>query len=230
MSLFLILIVILVLALLAMFALILGGWWEAPPQLKEAVMGLKPHKADPPERFKAWALESLGDHPELQAWLSSLSDEGMRALTQRVSAFCADLNMQLSWLVLGHLDAAPHLRQTAQAIVADYLEICRRAIERQPDIVLFGSFHKVVENVADGRYRDLRRKLFTRLTAEGLAEPLPSYELIMASETQRQAMAAKAIRQAAAKDWREFARVFETVTGEDAAERAAKAAHPAAGN
>jgi hypothetical protein len=125
-----------------------------------------------------------------------------------VVKFCADLNIQLSWLVERHIDAAPPLRQATRTIVVDYLEVCWQAIRHQSGISLFSKYHKLVANPADNRYRDARRALFTRLTALGLAEPLPTYELIMASELQRQTLAADAIRAAAAKDWDAFAKTF----------------------
>jgi len=37
---------------------------------------------------------------------------------------------------------------------------------------------------------------------------VPAYELIMASERQRQVLAAKAIREAATKDWDTFAKLL----------------------
>ena len=75
-------------------------------------------------------------------------------------------------------------------------------------MALFATYHKIVANPSDKRYRDARRSLFTRLIAENLAQPLPAYEMIMASETQRQELAVKAIQEAAAKDWTVFTRVL----------------------
>ena len=211
MTILLILIILAILAALVTFALLLGGYWEVPERLEEQVRGLLRKKSDPPAQFRAWVETALGENPALQAWLLSLSEDGFKALTQRVAAFCADLNIQLSWLVERHLDVAPDLRKATQTIVVDYLEVCWQAIRHQDQIALFNRYHKLVANPADSRYRDLRRRLFTRLTADGLAEPLPSYELIMASEIQRQALAAKAIREVADKDWKTFAKIFGEV-------------------
>lgn len=211
MSIALILIMLVILAFLVVFALLLGGGWEAPERLKQQVMGLVRKKSDPPAQFRAWVETALVETPALQAWLLSLSEDGFKALTQRVVAFCADLNIQLSWLVERHLEVAPDLRKATHTIVVDYLEVCWEAIRHQDEITLFSRYHKLVANPADARYRDIRRRLFTRLAADGLTEPLPSYELIMASEIQRQTLAAKAIREVAAKDWKTFAKIFGEV-------------------
>jgi hypothetical protein len=200
--------VALFLGMLVAFALLLGGYWETPEQIKQQILAFARKQPDPSVKFRAWAASDLGENPPLQAWLASLPEAGFQALTQRVVKFCADLNIQLSWLVERHVDVAPPLRLATKTIVADYLEVCWQAIRHQGDISLFGKYHKLVANPADARYRDLRRQVFTRLTALGLAEPLPTYELIMASELQRQVLAADAIREAAAKDWDAFAKIF----------------------
>lgn len=215
-----VLLILIILVLLVAFALFLGGYWETPENLRDKVKNLvdvvRATKTDPPTAFRAWVDASLGDRPELRAWLLSLSDEGFKTLTKRVVAFCADLNIQLSWLVEQHLEVAPELQKAARTIVVDYLEGCCEAIRHQDEIALFRTYHRLVANPADARYSDVRRRLFTRLTSEELAEPLPSYELIMASETQRQALAAKAIRDVAAKDWSAFARILSEVLAGDA--------------
>ncbi len=221
MSIFVILIVALFLGLLVAFALLLGGYWEVPEQILQKIIALTGKRPDPHVKFRAWVESDLVEIQPLQAWLLSLHEAGFQALTERVVSFCADLNIQLSWLVERHIDVAPALRQATKTIVVDYLEVCWQAIRHQGDVALFSKYHKLVSNPSDTRYRDVRRKLFTRLTALGLAEPLPTYELIMASELQRQTLAANAIRKAAAKDWDGFARIFNELLENDAANKPA---------
>ena len=217
MSIIVVLAVALVLGMLVGFALLLGGYWEAPAQLKEQILALGRSKPQPAATFRAWVESDLGGEADLQAWLLSLSEEGFAVLTQRVVKFLADLNIQLSWLVDRHVDAAPPLKQAVRAVAVDYLRVCQEAIRHQESIGLFGKYHKLVTQLADVRYREPRRSLFTKLVAAGLAEPLPAYELIMASETQRQALAAKAIQEAAAKDWGAFAPLLQATLAELAA-------------
>jgi hypothetical protein len=209
------LILVVLLALLAVFALLLG-YWETPEQIKQQIMGFTRKPADPPVEFRAWAERSLGDNPQLQSWLLSLPEEGFKALTQRVAAFCADLGLRLSWLAERHLEVAPGLQQDMQTIVVHYLEACRQGIHHQGEIVLFSHYQKLIADPADSRHRDIRRRLFTRLIADSLAEPLPAYELIMASELQRQALAAKTIREVAGKDWQALAEILSAVLAEQA--------------
>ncbi len=197
-----------VLALLVMYALILGGYYETPGQILEAAKAITLKKADVSLEFRDWVDTDLQENPELRKWVLGLPDEGFAALTQRLAAFCADMNIQLEWLTGRHIDVAPAARQAANTVVVDYLKLCRKALSRQNDVALFATYHKIVANPSDARYRDARRRLFTRLIAENLAQPLPAYEMIMASETQRQELAVKAIREAAAKDWTVFTRVL----------------------
>lgn len=197
-----------VLALLVMYALILGGYYETPGQILEAAKAITLKKPDVALEFRGWVDTDLQENPELRKWVLGLPDEGFAALTQRLAAFCADMNIQLEWLTGRHMDVAPAARQAANTVVVDYLKLCRKALIRQNDVAFFATYHKIVANPSDARYRDARRRLFTRLIAENLAQPLPAYEMIMASETQRQELAVKAIREAAAKDWTVFTQVM----------------------
>jgi len=222
--------VALILGFLAAFALLLGGYWKAPEQIKQQILALprrlwaacwtalgraKQKIGEPfrkqhalPVKFRAWAASDLGGNPALQAWLLSLPEPGFQALTQGTARYCTDLKIELSWLAERHIDVAPPVRQATRAIVTDYLQGCWQAVCHKNDIALFSLYHQLVANPADSRHIDLRRRLFTRLTVLGMAGPVPAYELIMASERQRQTLAAKAIREAAAKDWNAFAKVL----------------------
>ena len=208
MSIFILAAFIVVLALLIIYALTLGGYYEMPGQIIEAAKAITRKKADTPLEFRAWVDTDLQQNKELRAWLVSLPEEGFAALTQRLAAFCADLNIQLEWLTGRHIVVAPTAQRAAKAVVVDYLNLCRQALSHQNEVALFAAYYKIVANPSDTRYRDIRRRLFTRLIAENLAQPLPTYELIMASETQRQELAAKAIQEAAAADWTVFTRVL----------------------
>jgi hypothetical protein len=220
----------LIVGFLIAFALLLGGWWKAPEQIKQQIVGLPgrllagfrtawkwvKHRATAsarkkralPDGFRAWAATELGDKPDLQAWLLSLPEPGFRALTEGTVRYCADLKIELSWLTERHTDVAPPVREATSVIVTDYLEGCWRAVCHKNAIALFGLYRKLVAEPADSRHIDLRRQTFNRVTALGLAAPVPAYELIMASERQRQSLAAKAIREAAAADWDAFAQAF----------------------
>jgi hypothetical protein len=220
---------VLSLGLLVALAL-LPGWWKSPEQTKQQIgelpggllavirraCGWVKHRATASARkqralsegFRAWVAAELGEKAALQAWLLSLPEPGFRALTKGTVRYCADLKIELSWLAERHTDVAPPVRDATSAIVADYLEGCWRAVCHRKAIALFGIYRQLVAEPTDPRHIDLRRQAFNRMTALGLATPVPAYELIMASERQRQSLAAKAIREAAAKDWNAFAQAF----------------------
>lgn len=206
-------VLIVVLALLAV-VLLLGAAWEHPEKLKQRVKTLTQKTTDSPAEFRAWAEESLAGRPELKAWLLSLPEEGLAALTQRVAAFCADLDWRLAWLLEKHIEVVPELRQSMETAIADYLDVCRLGLARHGEMALFGLYRQLVAHPSAARHRDLRRRLFTRLTQEGLAEPIPTHDLIMASETQRQELAAAAIQTAAVKDWAAVARILGEIRAE----------------
>lgn len=201
--------VALILGFLIAFALLLSGYWQAPEALRQGFITLLRTRKTPAHLpFRAWVETDLADHPGLQGWLLALPEAGLRPLTQRVAGVCADLNIQLVWLTEQHLDVAPPVRLTVRRVVVDYLELCHHAFQQRRDLALFDQYYKLVANPGDNRYLDLRRKYFNRLTALGLAQPLPPYELVMASELERQTLAANAIRAAAAQDWNACAQVL----------------------
>lgn len=206
------------LSALVIFAMVLGGYWEIPKQLLDQIRTFGRNKSAPAPSmaFRAWIDSELKENPALRDWLLALPDDGFSLLTDRVLKFCADLNIRLSWLVQGEIAVTPLLRQSLKTIVVDYLEVCWEAVRHQADIGIFEKYHVLISQTADARYRDTRRALHTRLITEGLAESIPSYELIMASELQRQTIAAEAIRKAAAKDWDRFSKILaELLTAEN---------------
>jgi hypothetical protein len=198
--------VLLLLALLAAFGLWLSGSWLEPGRLGQKLKALIPARAPPDgAALRGWAETGLEQHPALRAWLLGLPDAGLAALGGRLEAFCLDLNLRPQWLWNPESLPPPQLREVVAGVLIEYLEACRRAMAHQEQFALCGLYLEWVENLADARHRQPRRHLFTRLVEAGLAEPMPSYDLIMASEAQRQEWAAQAIRAAALKDWPKFA-------------------------
>ncbi|MFM8330909.1 MAG: hypothetical protein ACKN9T_04415 [Candidatus Methylumidiphilus sp.] len=228
----------LVVGFLAAYALQWAGYWQAPAQIKQHIMALPGalaaagraglrragqkilspfhRRQSLPAKFRAFAADDLGGNPAMQAWLLSLPEPAFQALTQGAVRYCADLKIDLSWLAERHIDVAPPVRQAARAIVADYLHGCWLAVRNKKGIVLFGVYQQLVAEPADSRHTDLRRRLFNRVTTLGLAGPVPAHELIMATERQRQALAIKAIREAAAKDWEAVAQIIAELLAADA--------------
>lgn len=192
----------------------LGIWWwdgstnNISHQLKEKVHSFTPKNVDHAPAFKLWIENNLDDNPELKSWLMELSDDGFGALTLRVSGFTADLNIEMEWLLDNTIEISPKLKAACKAIIINYLGVCRQGIAEQSDITIFDTYHKLVTLTTDTRYLNLRRIVFARLASEGLVESIPTYDMIMASETQRQEMASAAIKGYAVKDWSGFTKIL----------------------
>lgn len=200
---------------------LLTWWWDSATQtvseqLRERVQSLTPKAVDHAPAFRTWVETRLDDHPDLKAWLLGLSEDGFGALTLRVTAFTSDLNIEMSWLLDGSITVTPELDASCKAVIVNYLEVCRQGIAQQGDITVFDTYHKLVNLNADNRYLNLRRAVFARLSNEGLVDSIPTYDMIMASETQRQEMASDAIKAYATKNWPHFTRIL----GESARQQA----------
>ncbi|MGI9211886.1 MAG: hypothetical protein ACR2HF_05390 [Methylococcaceae bacterium] len=207
--------VLILFAVFCVFFLIFAGlwWWSdyarvIPGQIKEKVQTIVPKTVDYLPAFKLWIENNLEDEPELKAWLLGLSDDGLGALTVRVAAFAADLNIQMEWLLGNAMDIAPGLKATCQSIIVNYLDVCRFGIAEQGDITIFDTYNKLITLNGDARFLNLRNAVFARLIREGLVDAIPAYDMIMASELQRQEMASAAIRLHAASNWDGFVKIL----------------------
>lgn len=162
-------------------------------------------------QFRSWSERELTDHPDLQAWIQSLPLSALEALTEEASHYCTSLNIQLTWLFGGDLAVVPELNDTLKNIVISYLSGCHKAVIEKESVSIFAIYQKLVDPHKLNRSIDLRRSIFKHITALGLIDPIPAYDLIMSSELQRQELAASALRQAASKDWDSFVRALSSV-------------------
>ncbi len=198
-------ILIALLALLVLFGLWSTSHWLDPGRIGQKLAERVPGRTRRDGvALRTWAETALESHPALQTWLLGLPETGLVALIERLEAFCLDLNLQPRWLWNPETLPTPHLRDVVTGVVTEYLEACHQAMIHQDQLTLCGLYLEWVENVTDARHHELRRHLFSLLVEADLAEPMPSYDLIVASETQRQEWAAQAIRTAALKDWPQF--------------------------
>jgi hypothetical protein len=202
---------LILIAIFAVFFLVFAGlwWWDdyashLSSQIRQKVQTITPKTVDHAPAFKQWIEQNLDEEPELKTWVTSLSDDGLGALTLRVAGFVTDLNIRMEWLSGDTLDISPPLKATCKSVIINYLKVCRQGILEQADITVFDTYNKLVTLTADSRFLELRRLVFARLTREGLVEAIPAYEMIMASELQRQEMASVAIREYANRHWDDF--------------------------
>lgn len=202
---------LILIAIFCVFFVVFAGlwWWDdsaknIASQIREKVQTITPKTIDYSPAFRRWIEENLANEPELKTWLTSLSEEGFGALTLRVAGFTTDLNIRMEWMTENAVDISPRLKSTCKSVVVNYLKVCRQGILEQADITVFDTYNKLVTLNADSRFLELRRLVFARLTREGLVEAIPAYEMIMASELQRQEMASVAIKEYASSHWNDF--------------------------
>lgn len=162
-------------------------------------------------QFRSWSERELIDHPDLHAWIQSLPLSSVEALTEDASRYCANLNIQLTWLFGGDLSVVPGLNDTLKNILISYLSGCHKAVLEKESVSIFAIYQQLVDPRKLNRSIDLRRSVFKHITALGLIDPIPAYDLIMSSELQRQELAASALRQAASKDWDGFVKALSSV-------------------
>lgn len=156
-------------------------------------------------QFRAWVTDAPVD-PSLKAWLSSLSDEGMQALTMQISEFCTNLNLDLRWLVEHQLDKEPQFKAFMQDIVILYCTACWKAVQAQPTAVFLNLYESIVASHND----QYTQPLFAELVKRDMASNAPP-EVLVAPKNQRQDYMLAAIRQAANDDWHKFSTVLKEV-------------------
>ena len=81
---------------------------------------------DLPKKFQAWAEKNMTTAKEkgMKSWISDLSPDEAKVFTEQVAAYCADMNMDLAWLVDEKLDKDPALEKATKNIVTSYCMAC----------------------------------------------------------------------------------------------------------
>ena len=162
-------------------------------------------------KFRAWIDSELTHQENLRTWLLSLSDSAFQSITNSSARHCRDMNISLDWLFGKDLKVAPEVGATIKMIIIEYLEGCFKAVHGKESIALFSLYEQLINPNRLRQKIDLRRTLFKKVISLGLVEPIPAYDLIMSSELQRQEIAAAALRDAAKKDWAQFAGALSSI-------------------
>lgn len=149
------------------------------------------------QAFAVWVSASLGHAPGLQAWITALPAPALQALVDQTAIFCAEMNLNLAWLVEQQLEDEPVLKQAATDMVVAYCTACWKAVDAQPELQVFGTYQRFLQDPDSRQYRVLRRRLLAQLIEQGLATAPPAADLILAAEDERQRYAVAAIQQAA---------------------------------
>lgn len=88
------------------------------------------------QRFFEWSQKNLTD-VGLRVWINNLSDEGLEVLTDLLSCFCRNFDIDLAWLVDGRLSDEPALKQGIMQVVSYYCSACKLALGQQDAVQKF---------------------------------------------------------------------------------------------
>lgn len=189
------------------------AFFQAVEEVKMAGSNLlaKGQKSDLSEPFKNWAAKKLGSEDKiLKEWLTTMPAPGLKALTHKLADFCAELNLDLRWLVSEQIELDPKLKQTMHEVVVSYCWGCWKAVQVQPEIEIFRTFIAVTEDPAGKGQQDISQKLLSELRKHNLA-PEPNPDWFLASEKQRRDYLSQLIWQAAELDRTKFYTIFQEI-------------------
>ncbi len=84
--------------------------------LRDKVTGNKP---DLPEQFQAWVAKNVTTKKDeaLKSWLTAFSPEENKAFTEQLDSFCANLNLDLAWVVEQQLDKDSKLGKESKDLI-----------------------------------------------------------------------------------------------------------------
>jgi hypothetical protein len=190
------------------FALSIYFGWIKLRMTYDSLVGRKKLRA---HQLREWAKKELAHKDELHSWLSQLPDSGFEAVSEGVSRHCRDFNISLEWLFSREMNVAPEISGTVKSLVSEYLNSCFIAVNHKEAISLFSVYQDLVDSSRLKQTIELRRSVFKKVISLGLVDPVPAYDLIMSSELERQHIAAAALRNAATKDWNQFAQALSIV-------------------
>ena len=178
----------------------------------ELLFGGKKRRA---QQLRDWVKKELTDKVVLYSWLSQLPDPAFQAVSEGASRYLRDFNISLVWLYSHEMNVAPEIFVTVKSLISEYLNSCFIAVNNRESITLFSVYQGLVDPSRYKQKIDLRRSVFKKVVSLGLVDPVPAYDLIMSSEHQRQEIAAAALRNAATKDWHQFAQALSSVLLQD---------------
>lgn len=178
----------------------------------ESLVGGKKRRA---QQLRDWVKKELTHKVELYSWLIQLPDPAFQAVSEGASRYFRDFNISLDWLYSREMNVAPEISNAVKSLVSEYLNSCFIAVNHKESISLFSVYQDLVDPSRYKQKIELRRSVFKKITSLGLVDPVPAYDLIMSSELQRQEIAAAALRNAATKDWNQFAQALSSVLLQD---------------
>ena len=165
------------------------------------------------QNFRGWVTERLEQRADLQQWLLSLSDEAFEILSNQLSTFCEELNIDLAWLVEKRLDRRPLLKAKVEQVVITYCSSCWQAVQIQKELQSFKVLDAILNNPTDKQQQAISQKLYIEFCKQGLI-PKPELDMHFASEPERWKHVNEAIQEVAAKDSAKFDALFNQIMAE----------------
>lgn len=121
------------------------------------------------QQLLAW-IEKEPGADILTAWLKHLPEEALVVLIGEVSAFCSELDIEMSWLLHNQLDEEPKLKALVSEIVLNYLSSCHKAALSWGDTRTFRVLRELESHLA--RDKPFTRQLYLMLVQNKLVQPV----------------------------------------------------------
>ncbi len=157
------------------------------------------------EQLLAWAEEEPGA-AMLSAWLKHIPEEALVVLLGEVSAFCTELDIEISWLLENQLEEEPKLKALVSEIVLNYLSSCHKAALSWGDTRTFRVLRELENHLATDK--PFARQLYLMLAQNKLVEP-DSTNLFLGQEEELDRYMKQEILQAREKNRQGFKRVVK---------------------
>ena len=146
----------------------------------------------------------------MSAWLSGFSDEAASQLSNDLSTFCHNQNLELAWLFDEKTDS--ELRAGLQDLTLFYCQAIFKAVSAKP----LADFQRWQFAPMQTENRALTQKLYKSLVAANMASA-PS-DLLLASEKERESHVIQSIQSALAENRAAVLAIVFEISAHEAAE------------
>lgn len=164
-------------------------------------------------QFREWAAHAFGREPEIQQWLSLLTNDQIMALTTHLREFCHDMGFELNWVWENQSSPNATLIEGLSEIVRLYSRASYQAVHLQGEVQLFRIYADFVQNPQSYANRELGEHLFGKLVEQGKSSVKIS-EHLAASTPKRQQHILDTIQEAADTDPQAFTVILKSVLAE----------------
>lgn len=163
--------------------------------------------ADRTQQFRTWAIQAFAHRPEMQNWLSSLSDAGLDGLILEVASFTNKVGVSFDWLMAEDLSHHPATQRQLTDMLWHYCQAWHEASAAHTVVKALQAWRAFERDPAAKSQQPLLQALATQLTAQKLMPPVPP-EILVAPEQQRQAYTIQLIRDVAQREPARFYQVL----------------------